>query len=205
MPTDDFFFDFREVDVFGSEIDALVISVYKTTIAGIEVLDKQERTSFKARGIDSDPEVQQEIRCWDRQIQAMKYHAGNMGLVSLVLLFDDWLAYKHEKVFRGKSNACEWRSRFEQIAERLPPGPLPLPELEDMVTARNSIIHHRGEPTFKNQYEKEKEVNERFLGEDEDGKIRVAIEEPLLTVLASKLTSHVDFWNGQKSKQESGL
>lgn len=111
----------------------LVISVYKATIAGIEALDKEERLRLKARDLDSDPTVRQEGWWWDEQLQAMKYHAGNMGLVSLISLFDDWLAKRHEEVFRGKKNCLKWKCRFKQFEECLREGPLPLAELEEMV------------------------------------------------------------------------
>jgi hypothetical protein len=172
------FFETPEIDVFDSEVEALVISVYKATIAGIEVLDKRERAKFRARHLDSDPEVQQESWWWDDQIRAMKYHAGNMSLVSLVLLFDHW---------RGNHRAQ---------------GPLPLAELEDMVTARNSIIHHRGESRFEYRGTVHT-VSERFLRFDDAlGREHVAVDETLLTDLARKLTSFVNLWTQKRRKRE---
>jgi hypothetical protein len=124
----------------------------------------------KERGIDSDPA---EDQAWEYHIQALKQHAGNMGLVSLILLFEAWLDR------RGK--------KLEQLADSLP-------ELREMRTARNSIVHHRGEAEF--QYGGQTHVvNDRFL--DFDG--RVGIEEPLLTELAGKLKALVNLCNQEKA------
>jgi hypothetical protein len=204
MATDDEFFTTDWLDVFASEVEALVISVYKAAIAGIEASDKKERTRLRARDLDSDPAALQESRWRDEQIQAMKYHAGNMGLASLIVLFDDWLAKRHKEAFPEKDND-NWKSRFEQLEKHLCKGPLPLAEPEEMVIARNSIIHHRGKSTYENRGERFN-VNERFLIFDEDsGQERVAIEESLLENLASNLAAHVNFWNQQMRKQDLAL
>jgi hypothetical protein len=185
---DDDFFLFSELDMFPSEVDILVTSVYESTIDGIELLDKQKRPEIKARNIDSDLAAQQE-GWWDSQVQAMKYHAGNMGLVSLVSLFENW---RERRVEKGKR-----KSRFEFV-NSLPGTPLTKSELEDMVTARNSIIHHRDKAEFE-YGRKLYTVNDRFLDFDNPlQERRVAVDGSLLTELASKLKSFVNLWNQQK-------
>jgi hypothetical protein len=192
--TNDDIFAVPEIDVFPSEVDTVVLSVYKAAIAGIELLDKQERARFKARAIDSEPGGFQERWWWGDQISDMKYHVGNMGLVSLTVLFDDWLA---RRVKKGK-----WKSRFEQLVKQLPKTPLKVCELDDMVTARDSIIHHRGKAKFKDRKET-RTVDDRFLDFDNRaGEGRVAVEESLLIDLAGKLKSFVNLWNQHKRQQQ---
>jgi len=186
------FFNLPEIDVFPDQVQELVTSVYKAAIVGIEARDEQEQKKFAASSPDSDSEVQQEGLWWDDQIQAMKYHAGNMGLVSLICLFDDWLANTQEGGGR--------ESRFQSLVDCLPEAPLSPQELKDMVVARNSIIHHRGKAEFEHQGSPYT-VSERFLNFDDTfGKGRVAVEEPLLTDLASRLTSCVSLWNQQERR-----
>lgn len=86
MTTQDEFFDVSVLDVFPSEVDAVVISIYQAAMQGIEMLDRHERGALAARDVASDPLVAQERRWWEDQMQELKYHAGNMGLVSLILL-----------------------------------------------------------------------------------------------------------------------
>jgi hypothetical protein len=199
MATDDFFNppELEVPDVFDSEVETLVLKAYKATIAGIEVLNNQVWARFEARGLD-DPEVQLESQLWDYDIQAMKYHAGNIGLVSLLAIFDQWLERKHSKVFRN--NGRSWKPRFEGLEKHFEKGPVSLAKLEEIVDARNSIIHHGGDPEF--DWNGKRQVNERFLGFYEpDGQLRVAIEESLLADLASQLRSHVDFWVSKGHKK----
>jgi hypothetical protein len=87
----DDFFDVSEIDVFRSRVEALVITVYTATIAGIDRMDKQKRTRLKTYDRDAPPEIDQEIDWWNGEVSAMKRHAGNMALVSLHGLFEDWV------------------------------------------------------------------------------------------------------------------
>jgi hypothetical protein len=193
------FFDLPEMDVFGGEVEALVISVYKATIAGIEELDKLRQDRFKAYDREAHPEILQESWWWEDQVQAMRYHAGSMALVSLILLFQHWLEKRQKEEFSEAK--IQWRNAFNQLEMKFSSGPLSLAELEGMVTARNSIIHHRGKPEYESRGIVHT-VGERFLGFHADsGPERVAIEEPLLIDLATKLVSQVNFWNRQKRKQ----
>ena len=146
MVHDDFFESIPPIDVFPFEVDTLVISLYKASIAKIEDLDKEAQIKFRSCDLVSDPQAEQERWWWDDEVQNMKFHAGNMGLVSLFSLFDHWLE-RHEQ---GNG----WRSRFNRLEEHLGEGPLSLRELEEIATARNSIVHHRGrkEYTYKGQH-----------------------------------------------------
>jgi hypothetical protein len=90
MQSDDIF-DTPTIDVFASEVETLVISVYKATIAGIDGLNKQKRDRLKTYDRDSHPGIDQEIEWWNGEVSAMKYHAGNMALVSLDYLFKRWI------------------------------------------------------------------------------------------------------------------
>jgi hypothetical protein len=79
------------VDLFGSEVDTLVVSIYQATIDGIEGLDQRARDGFKVAKWSDPGEKEQELIWWKDQVSLLRYHAGNMGLVSMVTLFDQWL------------------------------------------------------------------------------------------------------------------
>lgn len=77
-------FEVPFLDEFGLDVDELVISVYRSTIDGIDRLDKKRSTELKA---EADEEAYpQMISIWECSLQRMKYHAGNMALVSLLSL-----------------------------------------------------------------------------------------------------------------------
>jgi hypothetical protein len=192
--TSDDLFNVPEIDVFPSEIEALVTSVYKATIAGIELLDKQEQAKFKACGIDYEPGGYQERWWWEDQIQNMKYHAGNMCLVSLISIFDHWLA-RRQRQGNGR------KSPFEKLTDDLGVGPLTLAEFKEMRIARNSIIHQGGRSRFVYR-NVAYTVNDRFLNFDAFADGQVAIEESLLADLSNKIKSQVDIWNREAQKKQ---
>ncbi len=69
-----------------------------------------------------------------------------------------------------------------------------LDELEAMVIARNSIIHHSGQSNYT--WNTPHQVEAKFLQFDEiyhDD--RVGLEEPLLASLCKELKAQVAFWN----------
>lgn len=191
MRNDDYFFNLGPApDTFPNEIEAVVTSMYQVTIEGIELLDERERAGFNA-GIDFDQVIQQKSMWLEERIQALKHHAGNMALVSLVILFDDWIV-------RQRQDGKNLINRFTQLVKRLPESPLTVPELENMVTARNSIIHHRGKSEFTDDKGKARSVNDQFLDFDTCvGERRVAVEQTLLDELVGKVTSFVKLWNRQ--------
>ena len=163
METDFFNIPEIHIDLFESEVDALVISAYRAAIDGIDRLDNRGRP----RGdLASNPGLQVEINFWDEQISAMKRHAGSIGLVSLVILIDRWHA-RH-----GKFQECATLSRTQW---------------EEIRNARHSIVHH-GDRQFGNP----PKVTERFLDFDEpSNEERIAVTESLLKDVAGELTSYV--------------
>jgi len=126
MGASDGFFDTPEIQIdhFADGVEVLVRLAYKAACEGINSLDR--RLCPKEAPDDSQVEVEQ----WETQVSAMRIHAGNMALVSLVCLFDDWLS-KH--------------GGFKE----LPGDALTKIRLEDIHVARNSVIHHRGKPTYE--------------------------------------------------------
>jgi hypothetical protein len=128
MARDDFF-DIPEMDVFDGDVETLVILAYEAGIAGIDRLDTQRRPRPV---LAANPGLQMEIDWWDQQISAMRHHTGNTGLVSLVVLFDSWLAKKYKKAFPNITGEIGWKSRFEQLENRLLSGPLSPAKLEEI-------------------------------------------------------------------------
>ena len=192
MPLDDDYFATASIDLFDSKVETLVITVYNAAIVGIKLRNDQEQEQFKACDRDAHPELTQESDWWEIQIRDMKYHAGNMGLVSLIVLFQHWL---------DPQDKIGWRTAFKQLEETLGNGPVSLAELDKMVTARDSIIHHRGKADFELR-KNHCPIPEQYLDFDNSSKKGlVAIDESLLTDLAGKLSSQVDFWNKQRRKQ----
>lgn len=189
MELDDLF-SVPELEVFGLDVDGLVIPTYEAAIAGIEALDKKKRAELKERG-QADPTSSPELWFWEIQIQEMTTHAGNMGLVSLLALFDHYLS-------RQQPNG-NWKSWFERLADTLgAKGPLSLGELQEMVDARNSVIHHNGKREFLDDRQKLRTVSDRFLNFDIGLDGQVGIEKELLVAVANKLKLQVEYWNRKK-------
>jgi hypothetical protein len=158
MATDDYFC-LPDLDVFPIDIDTLVTNVYKAAIAGIEQLI---------------PEADMPRFIWQIQVRDMKAHAGNMCLVSLISVFDHWLEKKHP---------CGGReSRFKALEKKFGQGPLKLSELNGIIVARNSIVHHDGKSRFWDpRAELWKTVDDQYLDFEGEGEFptRVAIDEAL--------------------------
>ena len=182
MTTDDFCVP--EVDVFPLDVDMLVTKVYKAAIAGIQQLGKQ---------YNQQPEADGERLIWLFHVRDMKVHAGNMCLVSLISLFDGWLEKKHPCGHR--------KSRFQELETRLGQGPLKLSELNGIIVARNSIVHHGGKSRFRDPSDDLRTVDDQYLDFEGEAPERVAITEALLTGLTEKIKSQVEFWNAAGRKR----
>jgi hypothetical protein len=191
MEIDDLF-DTDALDVFGSDVEALVLSSYKAAIDGIGRLDEKERSRLHEYDLDVHPEVQQEIDWWDKHVEALKYHAGNIGLASLVLLFDDWLEKRERDLLPPVKRPRGRESRFQELEKQLGKGPLSLQRLCEIVDARDSIMHHRGKSRFTWK-KRTREVIDEFINEV-SGELRVAIEELVLFDVTKQVTSQADFW-----------
>lgn len=169
MSTDDFF-NVPEIaveDPFRNEVEVLVLQTYKAAIAGIDMLNEQH---CPRPDLSLNPELQIEIDLWTQRISAMRYHAGNMALVTLVYLFQNW---RHRNG-SPKLPSCEFIERWQEITD-----------------ARDSIIHHNGKPEFDNPYQKQKHrtVIDQFLNFNDAGEERVAIDWSTLKAVARELTS----------------
>src|SRR5258708_18533682 len=140
------------VDLFGSEIDLLVVSVYEATILGIDAADKKARDGFETAGWTHRDEKSQHISWWEEQVSLLKYQAGNMGLVALITLFDVWMS-------RPGEEDLSIPKRFQKHEKDLGTGSLSAARFETVLVARNSIIHHSGAPTYE-WNNKPKEVKE---------------------------------------------
>lgn len=82
------------------------------------------------------------------------------------------------------------------MIKTLPDSPLTAEELEEMKTARNSIIHHRGKAKFTDRWGNAHIVHDRFLDfNNAHGQGRVAVDQSLLIELAEKVTRFVKLWN----------
>jgi hypothetical protein len=192
MPTFDDVFSAPVIDwdPFDAEVDALVLSVYGATIEGIGRLHKR---GCPRGNLTANPELQVEIDVWEEQISAMKRHAGNMGLVSLVTLLHDWIGRKSERP--------DWKSQFQQLEGDLGAGPVSLSALEELMDARNSIVHHRGKSTFQ-WSNKDRTVSERFLDFDEtSNEERVAVSKSILEEEADRMKQQVKQWIDAKRKR----
>jgi hypothetical protein len=190
---------------FTGELETTVIEVYRASIAGIEELDKRAKaesrpvlrhhdgrwSSTMMDGSPFPPDFKPTLweldsLSWEEHIQDLKNHAGNMGLVSLIILFEAWLKD------RGK--------KLEELVKTLPNTPFTTSDLEEMKTARNSIVHHGGAPKFRDRG-KTKEVHGRFLDYD---RLRVGISESVLMELAGKLTEFVNRLAGYLAQRGLG-
>ncbi len=185
------FFDTPEIDMdvfFGSDVDALVVSAHKAALDGINKLDSEKRPR---PNLENNPEAETELDLWDQQIADMKRLAGNMALVSLMTCFDDWLRRKHWRVLGCDGH--DWKQRFQSLQKELKQGPLTLKSLDQFVDARNSIIHHQGEPQFDRNGPRE--VSQRFLDfDDVRGRDRVGITDSVLAEVTQELAAQVKAW-----------
>lgn len=179
-PSDDVFYTPSiDWDPFDDEVRTLVLLVYSAADEGISKLCGPHVD------LNTNPEAQMEIDLWLEEVSAMKRHAGNMALVSLVTLLHDWLA--------GKSKKSRWKQQFQDLEERLGTGSLSLSSLEELVDARNSIIHHSGAPTF--EWKGKRTVHQRFLDRDEPYKEeRISVSQTVLNEEVEKVRQHIKQW-----------
>ena len=192
MEIDDVF-NTTSPDVFGSDVEALVLSSYKAALKGISGLDEKERSRLHGYDLGVHPEVQQEIDWWEEHISTLKYHASNMSLASLVLLFDDWLEKRERDLLLPVRRPRNRKSRFRELEQKLGKGPLSLQRVCEIVDARDSIMHHRGKSRFT-WNKQSREVIDEFINEV-SGELRVAIEELVLFDVTKQVTSQADFWS----------
>jgi hypothetical protein len=118
----------------------------------------------------------------------MKRHAGNMALVSLHGLFEDWV---------------ERHGGFRD----LPGSKLTSTRREEIRVARNSVIHHRGKAKFQYRAVTFDVSNEFLVFDDTSGEERVAIEEAVLLSAADEMTSYLDLRSAKRRenhKEEPG-
>ncbi len=160
------------VDFFGDDVNSLVLDAYKATLEGIERLDKRVCDEFRGTIWSHPDEESHRQDHWEEQLTLLRYHAGNMGLVSLVTLFDAWM------IQHGADRDSKITQRFEKLEKVLGPGPLSLARFENIGLARNSIIHHSGAPEYPNG-KKKYTVETEFIAEISDGDFRVGISGDL--------------------------
>ncbi|MGB8131336.1 MAG: hypothetical protein WCG81_16215 [Candidatus Angelobacter sp.] len=190
------------VDLFGSEVDALVVSIYEATIEGIEGLDRRARDGFKAAKWSDPGEKEQELIWWKDQVSLLRYHAGNMGLVSVVALFDRWLLDEGPSSKILPSNSDEWSSieRWKEVERVLGSGPLSLNDYSAISTARNAIVHHANATEFKFGRHK-RIVASEFIAET-DRASSVGVSDSLLSRLAEQIKAQVELWSRALQKRK---
>lgn len=184
-----------EWDPFDTEVEVLALSAYQATMDGLGRLYKRQCPRGDPR---ANPELQIGIDLWEEQVSAMKRQAGNMALVSLLILFEDWLARTCKRL---NLNRVNWKSRFQAIEGELGMGPLSLTHLDELVNARNSLIHHSGNPKFW-WNGADRLVGDRFLDFDEDfNDDRVSVSESVLKEEANTVRRHAKHWTEARRKK----
>jgi len=193
--------DCESVDLFPNEIDSLVLSIYDATISGISELNRSAHKGFQASKWSHPDEKAQELAWWEDQIAVLQYHAGGVGLVSLIMLFEQRVKYFHamgearnilQKTSK-KSKEPSTKERFLNIEKVLGASPLSVDRLQKLLTARNSLVHHAGalKYEFKNQPCR---VDEEFIGEITEGDFRVGISREILIRVADEIKGHAALW-----------
>ena len=199
MPADEFFDDVEPLNTFGQVLDELVISAYSTASPGISKLDQQWRDDFK-KSLGSPEMKDQLLDWWSDRVSLLRYHIGNMGLVSLLILFDRWLLdfYKRgvengiftkvKKKAKLKKKAGE-RSllmvRILQVEQVLQKSSLSAERLREIIAARDAIVHHDGGEIV---------VADELINEVPAGKLRVAIDGEILIRVTKEIEWHTDAW-----------
>jgi len=198
---DDDFLACEPVDLFPSEIDSLVLSIYDATISGISELNRSAHQGFQVATWSHPDEKAQELAWWEDQIAVLQYHAGNVGLVSLIMLFEQWLKDFHtmgeaKNVFpkiSKKSKEPSTKERFLSIEKILGSGPLSVDRVQKLLTARNSIVHHAGaaEYEFEGRHSR---VDKEFISAVTEGDFRVRISRVSLMGVADEIKRQAALW-----------
>jgi hypothetical protein len=201
--TDDIddFLEVRGVDLFSEEVGAIVISLHAAALKGIDHLDQQAVLGFRGAQWTDLEEESQERHWWSNQVSRLRYHAGNLGLISLIMLFDRWLidfqrdGIRH-KIFTKEKN----QTPFHQIEDQFGSGVLSESRFQDIITARNSIVHHAAAPEYKDRG-KPRKVKDEFI-KVLDNELIVGLDKDDLIRVTDEIKRQVDFWN--KSLQSRG-
>lgn len=183
------------IDTFRDSVQALVIKLYNAALDGIEYVNwqwQQESSTTQLREEQSQLDF-----WWEDHVKELRYHAGNMGLVSLITLFDNWMRDlekegREHRIFTGAPTKDTILKRFEWIQKELGNGILTVGRLEQVLDARNAIIHHGGAPEFHYR-DRHACVADEFT-DSCPVELRVAVDRDVLTGLSEEVTLHAELW-----------
>ncbi|SRR5216683_4170047 len=211
---DDDYGGFMPGDLFHGEVDSLVTSVYTATLNGIDGWDREAREAFKSTKWSD--EKAQELAWWDEQAAMLRCHAGNMGLVSLITMFDHWLIEFEQggqeidvfpKAWDHRSGLLK---RFERIESELfkktcVKGTLSSDRLRDLVHARDSIIHHASAAQYVDLKENTITVKDEFLGEIRDTvlEFQICVNGMLLSQFSNEIKQQAALWFSQMGARKT--
>lgn len=189
--------ELHPVDTFGDEVEALVLSTYTASIKGSLIwIESGGKISTRT----TDPTESRFFSGGRTNVETLSCHVGNLCFVSLIMLFDGWLN-RQENELRDlgllrrretkKGDRSRIVSRFRAIERVLGTGSLSADRLQEVVDARDAIVHHGGFPDFKGQ--RKVVVADEFI-EEVAGAMRVAIGEDVLVRLSNEIKCHAKAW-----------
>jgi len=145
-------------DLFAEEVQTVVIELYQAALAGISTLDAKTKQGFCAVEWSHPDEESQELEFWANQVAMLHYHAGNLALVSLIMLFEQWLMGMARVLNTPQADGTA--KRFQHVEVVLGSGPLSVSRLQDILIARNAIVHHAGATEY--DYHGRKQVQDEI-------------------------------------------
>jgi hypothetical protein len=214
--TDDIddFLETPAVDLFSEEVEAIVISFHAATLKGIRDLDQQAVLDFRYATRTEWEEGSPDREWWSNRVSRLRYHAGNLGLVSLIMLFDQWLIDFQRRGIRRKiltqvtdkdENTLPRFRRIKKELEGSGGGVLSESRFQEILTARNSIVHHAAAPEHE-YLGRPSKVEDEFIKLLPDNELIIGLDKDDLIRVTNEINRQVDFWNNvSRTKLSKGI
>jgi hypothetical protein len=129
---------------FEIDLGTVVVLNHRATIDGIASLEQREIAQTRESFAAEDPEILRSlVGTLEWFYAGLRRAANNLALVGLVTRFQHWIETftQQLKTTPNRNNGAALIGHLKELNRRLNPGPIPLEFFEDLVTARDSVIH----------------------------------------------------------------
>jgi hypothetical protein len=145
---------------FDIDLDTLVVRNHTFTMKGIDKEEEESSGEIETDLVGEYYDVLSSQLAWEHTFyDGLRRAARNIAIVGLVTRFDHWIGRFTNRLppeMRRQSQVSPSAliNRLHDLNSYLGPGPLPVGHFEELVTARDSVIHndsriewdHRGKP-----------------------------------------------------------
>jgi hypothetical protein len=176
---------------FEVELNVLVKVNHRLTLEGIakqeqdEIAETHERLELEGRDL-----VDSQVR-WQQSFYAdLRTAANHLAAVGLVTRFQHWIGVfvKQSRVRPTKVHECKLGNQLVALNDSLGVGPVPAAFFEDLVNARDSVIH--GDSKAEWEFKGTREVAARFRSGS-----RLEITEDQLNEAIEKAVAQIKWYD----------